>query len=127
MTHRLSTLRTPARRWAAAGLLAAASLGAAASPCADGNQTPASQPARSPLLKPWVINGLAATAVRLHDGQRWLELAVDSVGTASRVLGTPAAMLHSPQSGVVLLSCAAFELRQVAAAPSARSLSAPLW
>jgi hypothetical protein len=27
----------------------------------------------------------------------------------------------------VLLSCAAFELRQVAAAPSARSLSAPLW
>jgi hypothetical protein len=114
----------------AAALLIAAASTASATPCAAGSahlgRADAAAPERQPLVRPFVIGGMAATAVRQHDGQRWIELAVDSVATAGRVLGTPAALLRAAPEGAVLLACSALDT-PVAAAPAARSLSAPLW
>jgi hypothetical protein len=47
--------------------------------------------APAPLLRPYVIAGIAAVAVREDTGQRWLELAVHSVDDARRQLGDHAA------------------------------------
>jgi hypothetical protein len=115
----------------AAALLPAIASTASATPCAVDSthlgRAQAHAPQRQPLLRPFVIGGMAATAVRQHEGQRWIELAVDSVGTAGRALGAPASLLRTTPEGAVLLACSALEVRQVAAAPAVRSLSAPLW
>jgi hypothetical protein len=47
--------------------------------------------APAPLLRPYVIGGIAAVAVREDTGQRWLELAVHSVDDARRQLADRAA------------------------------------
>jgi hypothetical protein len=45
---------------------------------------PVSQP--TPLLRPYVVGGIPAVAVREEGGRRWLELAVHSAGEARRQL-----------------------------------------
>jgi hypothetical protein len=102
-------------------LLAAAS--AIASPCAaPGDYVRAGvTEARQPLVRPFVVQGLAVTALRQLAEQPWLELAVDSEATARRAL---AGAEVQTVNGAVLLSCravAAQDGRRVAAA------SAPLW
>ncbi len=102
-------------------LLAAAS--AHASPCAaPGDYVRAGvAEARQPLVKPFVVQGLAVTALRQLAGQPWLELAVDSEATARRTL---AGAEVQTVNGAVLLSCRAASVqdpRRVAAT------SASLW
>ena len=83
----------------AAPLLAAAVLGLlppaapAATPCEAPEQFVRSSklevgivPHAAPLLRPYVIGGIAAVAVREEGGQRWLELAVHSASDARRQL-----------------------------------------
>ncbi len=43
-------------------------------------------PHAAPLLRPYVIGGIAAVAIREEGGQRWLELAVHSADDARRQL-----------------------------------------
>ena len=44
------------------------------------------EPGAAPLLRPYVIGGIAAIGVREEAGQRWLELAVHSADDARRQL-----------------------------------------
>ena len=55
-------------------------------------------PSAAPLLRPYVIRGIAAVAVREEAGQRWLELAVHSADDARRQLSgrAPAADRAEP-------------------------------
>ncbi|MCE2916823.1 MAG: hypothetical protein ACOVOT_04155 [Rubrivivax sp.] len=118
--------------WALAAALAVGT--AHASPCDPGSdhlrpQADAGAAQRQPLLRPFLIRGLAVTAVQQHDGQRWLELAVDSTATAARTLSsTPAGALRTgpDRPGAVLLACSTLETLTTAALPP-RALSAPLW
>jgi hypothetical protein len=45
----------------------------------------------APLVRPYVLGGIAAVALREEGGQRWLELAVHSVDDARRALAVPVA------------------------------------
>lgn len=44
----------------------------------------------SPLLRPYVISGIAAVSLRERDGERWLELAAHSAEDVRRTLRTRA-------------------------------------
>lgn len=69
----------------------------AASPCEAPEQfarlskTDVRVPAEpTPLLRPYVVGGVATVAIRDTGGERWLELAVHSVEEARRLLATRA-------------------------------------
>jgi hypothetical protein len=116
-------------RLAAVLILAAPAL-AAASPCAADALGPATVAAteRQPLLRPLVVGGMAVTAVQRRDGERWLELAVDSPATAARLLQGRAGTvprLERDARGAVLLACAALEAGSGGARMAA--LAPPLW
>jgi hypothetical protein len=83
---------------------------------------------RQPLTRPYVVKGLAVTALRQHDGASWLELAVDSEATARRALGTAAGEVSSV-GGAVLLSCRAAAASAVASGAGAAPalLARSLW
>lgn len=96
---RAARARHPPRMNAAAFSLAIAVLGLvtpaaqAASPCEAPEQfvrtarlEVGGAPQPAPLLRPYVIDGIAAVAVREEAGQRWLELAVHSADDARRQL-----------------------------------------
>jgi len=113
------------KRPALAALLALASLPSLASPCAAPAEyvrgtvgaATAAGAERLPLLRPYVLQGLAVTALRQVSDQLWLELAVDSEATARRALA--GAELQT-RDGVVLLACrGAPEGRRVAAGATA--------
>ena len=100
---------------------------ATASPCtASASYVRSPEAARAPLLRPYLIGGMATTALHLRDKQRWLELAVNDAATAQRLLaGRTAPPMLAEVGGAVLLACDGLEAgdgRQ-AAAP----LAAPLW
>jgi hypothetical protein len=85
-----------------------ASTGAWASPCAvpgDYLRAGSGQEQRQPLVRPYVIEGLAVTALHQREGQLWLELAVDSESTARRALAAPGSEVHKLSAGAVLVSC----------------------
>jgi hypothetical protein len=117
----------------AATLLAAVALPALASPCAAPAEfVKASAGERQPLTRPFVVNGIAVTAVHQRDGASWLELAVDSEGTARRALSAQgAAGGEITRAGdVVLLSCRGLLASAHAADAAGRrvaTLAAPLW
>lgn len=74
----------------------------AATPCETpeqfvrGARLPATNEAPAPLVRPYVVAGMAAVAVAQHDGDRWLELAAHSADDARRQLAVAPA---SPWSG----------------------------
>jgi hypothetical protein len=109
-------------------LLAVAAAGsAAASPCvAPGEFVKAADAARQPLTRPYVVKGLAVTALRQHDGASWLELAVDSEASARRALGAAAGEVSST-GGVVLLSCRAAAASGSGAGVAPPMLAQSLW
>ena len=116
------------RRLAAATLLAATALPALASPCAAPAEfVKAGAGERQPLTRPYVVQGLAVTAVHQRDGAAWLELAVDSEGTARRALSAQGAFGGeiTRAGDVVLLSCRG--LGTEAAPRRVATLAAPLW
>jgi hypothetical protein len=103
---------------------------ATASPCERRAEfvRPASLDAeRQPLVKPYVLNGIAVLAVRQHAQQEWLELAVDSVASAQRLLAADGARVQALGSAV-LLACQGLDMRRQAKAvtPSPTS-SVALW
>jgi|GEM_PF-4853010 len=96
--------------------LSAASLGTAqASPCVQpGDYLKAAAPGveRQPLQRPYLVGGLAVLAVRTHDAQAWLELAVDSPETARRALQGQADKARVESIGsAVLVSCTGLQAR----------------
>ena len=96
--------------------LSAATLGAAqASPCvqpADYVKAAAPGAERQPLQRPFLVGGLAVLAVRQHDAQNWLELAVDSAETARRALiGQADKARVEAVGGAVLVSCNGLQAR----------------
>jgi hypothetical protein len=100
-----------------------------ASPCfAPGGFVKVAASERQPLTRPYVVKGLAVTALRQHDGASWLELAVDSEATARRALGTAAGEVSSVD-GAVLLSCRAAAASAVASGAGAAPalLARSLW
>jgi hypothetical protein len=50
----------------------------------------------APLLRPYVVGGIAAIALREEGGQRWLQLAVHSADDARRQLATRAPGAEAP-------------------------------
>lgn len=69
----------------------------AATPCAAPEQfarlpkTEVQVPAEpTPLLRPYVVGGVATVSIRDEGGERWLELAVHSVEEARRLLAVRA-------------------------------------
>lgn len=54
-------------------------------------------PQAAPLLRPYVIGGIAAIGMREEGGQRWLELAVHSAADARRQLSARAANAEGPE------------------------------
>ena len=96
--------------------LSAAALGSAqASPClqpGDYLKTAAQGAERQPLQRPYLVGGLAVLAVRTHDAQSWLELAVDSTETARRAIGSQADKARvEAVGGAVLVSCNGLQAR----------------
>lgn len=74
-----------------------ATLAFAATPCVAPEQfarlskTEVTVPAEpTPLLRPFVVGGVAAVSIRDAGGERWLELAVHSVEEARRLLAVRA-------------------------------------
>lgn len=105
LLHRAAAMRSTL----AAAVMAAATFAAPAlaSPCSAPAEFVRSQAGeRQPLTRPYVVQGMAVTAVQQRDGAAWLELAVDSEATARRTLGAQAGELVSA-GGAVLLSCRA--------------------
>jgi hypothetical protein len=87
----------------------AASAAAAASPCEAPDRylrAAAVAPGQTaPLVRPYVIAGIAAVALREDGGQRWLELAVHSTDDARRALAVPVAEAGAaPAAGPLLAS-----------------------
>lgn len=119
-TARLATLAT-------AAFFSAAVL---ASPCsAPADFVKGNGATRAPLLRPFVVSGLAATALHQRDNERWLELAVDKADTVHKALaGRADAARVLETNGVVLLAC-----RSLAggdsriAQQSVLPLATPLW
>jgi hypothetical protein len=110
-------------------VLSAAAVGAAqASPCAqpaDYVKATAAGIERQPLLRPYLVGGLAVLAVRQHDSQAWLELAVDSADTARRALNGQADKARFETiGGTVLVSCNGLQAR---AAVERKPAVAALW
>lgn len=116
---------------AALGLVMGASV--AASPCAaPASYVKAPDAARAPLLRPYVLGGLAATALHQRGDERWLELAAPSVATAERALASVKGLAGTPrlsaEGGSVLVACSSLgssDLR-VAQQPSS-TVATPLW
>lgn len=124
----IRAIALPRHRFAATLLIASALSGAAlANPCTPGREPGAPASAeRQPLHRPYVLNGLAATATRQHGGERWLELAVDSPATAARLLGATATpRIERDSRGQVLLACAS--IGSTVAPLGMAALSQPLW
>lgn len=111
------------KRLAVAATLALATLATWASPCtAPAEYVRASASAeRQPLVRPYVLQGLAVIALRQVANQPWLELAVDSEATARKAVA--GAQLKTVD-GVVLLACGA--PLSVVQAPRPQGAS-PLW
>lgn len=117
--------RQPFAHALSCALLALAAGAALASPCqapADFVRAGAAGQARQPLLRPFVVQGLAVTALHQRAGQSWLELAVDSEATARRTLGTHDGEVQATD-GAVLLSCRS----GAAAAAPPRTATPALW
>jgi hypothetical protein len=100
-------------------VLSAAALGSAsASPCTqpgDYVKAAAAGSERQPLLRPYLVGGLAVLAVRQHEAQSWLELAVDSTDTARRALNGQADKARVELiAGNVLVACSGLQARAVA-------------
>lgn len=95
-------------RLSAAALLAGIVVtSASASPCAapgDYLRASAGAEPRQPLVRPFVIEGLAVTALHQRGDQAWLELAVDSESTARRALTAQGGEVQTV-AGAVLVSC----------------------
>ena len=62
---------------------------------------------RAAMVRPYVLKGIAVVALHQRDGQRWLELAVDSAGTARRslLLEGAAGQQVVEDGGRVLVAC----------------------
>jgi hypothetical protein len=95
-------------RLSAVALLASLVVASAqASPCAapgDYLRASASAAQRQPLVRPFVLEGLAVTALHQRGDQAWLELAVDSESTARRALSAQGGDVQTV-AGAVLVSC----------------------
>jgi hypothetical protein len=130
----MSVFRLASLRRSALALALGASMLSAAqgNPC-DGNSVPAPSAGgaaaeRQPLLRPLMLGGMAVTALQQRDGERWLELAVDSPATAARLLsGRSAGVVRLTQDGrgAVLVACATLDAPTGGTRMAA--LAQPLW
>ena len=114
-----------------AAFIATLSVGSvmAATPCtAPASYVKSPEAARAPLLRPFVLNGVASTALHLRGDQRWLELAVPDTATAQRLLaGRADAQQFTQAGGVVLLACRGLDSDDARVAQQGAPLAAPLW
>lgn len=111
------------------GMLAAP---AWASPCtAPASYVKAPEATRAPLLRPFVIGGLAATALHQRGDERWLELAAPSVATAERALASVKTLGATPrlsaEGGSVLVACSSLGGNDPRVAQQGGTLATPLW
>ena len=122
--RRLAALAALASLFALSSLSALGS--AHASPCAQPAEylkARSAEAERQPLQRPYLIGGLAVLAVRQHDAQSWLELAVDSADTARRSLGALADKARvETLDGAVLVSCLGLPVRVADRKASATTL-----
>jgi hypothetical protein len=95
--------RMNATAFAASALLALPFAAGAATPCDAPEQyvraaklEVASVLQAAPLLRPYVVGGIAAVALREEGGQRWLQLAVHSADDARRQLAARASGGDAP-------------------------------
>lgn len=114
----------------AAALVGFATQSAVANPCErpqDFVRAAEAGSGRAPVLKPHLVQGMAVLAVQQRAGERWLELAVDSAGTARRALEQADAHAQPrllEEGGQVLLSCRS---APAASGQVAKALAQPLW
>ena len=122
----------PRLMFAAAAAVLAAPL-AWANPCTvPASFVKAPDAARAPLLRPFVLGGLATTALHQQGQERWLELAVPSAATAQRALMGVAGVTDAPRlkeaGGVVLLACSSLgTAAERVAQQGSLPLATPLW
>jgi hypothetical protein len=128
----MSALNPVLRLTLAAVLTAAVAVPALASPCAaPAGYVKAVDAARAPLLRPFVVGGLAAVALQQRDNERWVELAVPSVATAQRALAGAQGVQAEPRllnaAGTVLLACSSLGAHDLRVAQQGGALATPLW
>lgn len=128
----MSALNPVLRLTLAAALTAAVATPALASPCAaPAGYVKAVDAARAPLLRPFVVGGLAAVALQQRDNERWVELAVPSVATAQRALAGAPGVQAEPRllnaAGTVLLACSSLGTGELRVAQQGSALATPLW
>ena len=128
----MSALNPVLRLTLAAVLTAAVAVPALASPCAaPAGYVKAVDAARAPLLRPFVVGGLAAVALQQRDNERWVELAVPSVATAQRALAGAQGVQAEPRllnaAGTVLLACSSLGTNELRVAQQGGALATPLW
>jgi hypothetical protein len=92
-----------ATAFAAAVVLALPLAATASTPCdapeqyvRSGKLDVASAAQATPLMRPYVVGGIAAIALREEGGQRWLQLAVHSADDARRQLAVRAPGVEVP-------------------------------
>jgi hypothetical protein len=115
-----------------AAMATASALPALASPCAaPASYVKAPEAARAPLLRPFVVGGLAAVALHQRDNERWVELAAPSVATAQRALAGATGVQAEPRllgaNGTVLLACSSLGTDTLRVAQQGSALATPLW
>ncbi|KPF50480.1 hypothetical protein IP87_18605 [beta proteobacterium AAP121] len=129
----MPALKTALRLTLAAALATALAAPALASPCAaPAGYVKTTETARAPLLRPFVLGGLAAVALHQRDNERWIELAVPNVGTAQRALAGANGVQAEPRllsaAGTVLLACSSVGGTDLRVAQQDKgALATPLW